>query len=399
MKKVFPILIVGIFILSGLGAGALQNNDMENNMKIDLSQTSTLDRDYTHTVFVEVVTATWCSACPASNSAWHNLYEDGEYDFEYVELVYDKNTRAVPRVNQFNPRFVPTSYWDGGEYLYSGTSTPLFKNNLDKSGSRDVPDLVADLEVIWLGDASVEISYVVENNDGSDYPGRLRIYVIELVSTLWNDFSSKPYYHAFLDFAENKNIDISSGGAISDTFVWDGESEGFPGVTEANLQVILAVFDDEGEQSYSDPPSGNPFMAYYSDECIAAIPGQGVNNPPETPTIDGPREGNVGSMVGYRVSSEDPDEDEVYYWIEWGDGEDTGWLGPFESGDEQKFNHAWDSDGDYTIRVKAKDLEDAESPWETFDVTMPRDRTFNSLLQYIFQRFLRLFPLLGNLFI
>ncbi len=401
MKKLIPILVVGVLALSGLGAVAL-GSDIE---KLDLEtrdyekpSSSTSSMEYTHTVLVEVGTRTTCSSCPASNLAWHSIYGGGNYDFEYTELVYDKNSVANARFSEFNPMWVPTSYWDGGEYVHPGTNYGTFYNYLDLSGSRVVPDLVADLEVEWLGNAKMEINYTVENNEGSNYPGRMRIYIIELESTLWNDYNGNPYYHAFLDFAVNQVINIPAVDSISDTIIWDGVAEGYPGITIDNVQVILSVFDDEGHISYSDPPSGNPFTAYYADETVAALPEGGENNPPETPEIDGPTSGNVGTEYDYTVSTTDPEGDDCYYWIEWcGEGCTSGWMGPYPSGEEQVFSHTWDEQGDFTIKVKAKDTYDAESDWATLEVSMPMNKPFNfnfNLIEWLFERFPNAFPIL-----
>jgi len=403
MKKILPIFVIGVFVLSGLGAGALQIQ----SEKLDLNTIKNLEplissspRDYTHTVLVEVGTATWCSACPASNAAWHNIYGGGNYDFEYTELVYDMNSVASSRFMQFNPKWVPTSYWDGGEYVYPGTNLATYYSYLDSSGSRTVPDLVADLNVTWLGSAQIEITYSVLNNDASAYPGRMRIYVIELESTLWNDYSGNPYYHAFLDFAINQVINIPAGDTISDTLIWDGTAAGYPSITKNNIQVILAVFGDEAHTSYSDPPSGNPFSAYYSDECIAAIPAGGENSPPETPEIDGPTSGKAGVEYNYTLSSTDPDGDDVFYCVDWGD--DTGEVctGPYASGEEVIVSHIWTEQDTYTIKVKAKDTYDAESDWATLEVSMPMNKPFNfnfNPLSWLFERFPNAFPVLRHL--
>jgi len=398
MKKILPFVVIGILVLGGLGAVALESDKKELNSEIlDIEYKSGGSRDYTHTVLVEVGTATWCSSCPASNAAWHSIYGSGNYDFEYIELVDDENSVASARFGQFNPRYVPTSYWDGGENVLPGTSYGTFYNYLDASGSRVVPDLVADLDVLWQGNAKIEITYNVQNNEASNYPGRLRIYVIELESTLWNDFIGNPYYHAFLDFAVNQVIDISAGGSISDTIVWDGSAEGYPNIASDNIQVILAVFDDEAHQSYSDPPSGNPFLAYYSDECIAAIPEVGPNNPPGAPEIDGPAKGEAGVAYDYDFTAIDPDGNDISYYIKWGDGDITEWTTLQTSGTSYSETHVWSEQGTFTIEAKVRDSEDAESGWETFQVTMPRNKvSTNTLFQQILERFPNGFPILGQ---
>jgi len=297
MKKILPIIIVGIFLASGFGATAFQNIKVKpyfENIDFENFSTSRTSRDYTHTVLVEVGTATWCPSCPASNTAWHSIYNGGNYNFEYSELVIDKNSVASSHMNKYNLYWVPTSYFDGGQFVYPGTSYSDFYNYLNSCGSRSVPDLAATLNLVWQDPTKIEIDISIKNNDASAYPGTLRVYIIELESSLWNDNSGNPYYHAFLDFAINENINIPAGGTYEDNIIWDGSLEGYPNIEKENIQVILAVFDDTPHQSYSDPPSGAPFQAYYVDECVAAEPGQGsTNDPPNSPEIEGPTNGFI----------------------------------------------------------------------------------------------------------
>jgi hypothetical protein len=371
MKKILPIVILGILVLSGLGASALQQTPIKPaavTMEQQLIPNPS-PRDYTHTVLVEVGTATWCPSCPQSNSVWHTIYEQGTYDFEYTELVDDKNTDAHARFYEFNPAWVPTSYWDGGMFVYPGTSQSIFTTNLNSAGAREVPDLVATLSAAWLGNAEMQITYSVQNNEGTNYPGKLRIYVQELESR-WNDYSGNPYHHSLIDMAKNIVIDIPAGDAISDSFTWSGSAAGYPDVTMENLQVILAVFDDEAHTGYSDPPSGNPFNAYYSDECIAVLPTGDVNNPPNVPTIDGPATGTQGVSYTYTFSTIDPDGDDVYYCVNWSDGTGEVCTGPFPSGQTVSASHTWAEPGTYLVKVKAHDVYNAESGIGTYEVTI-----------------------------
>jgi len=396
MKKIIPICIIGILLCTEFGAVALPSNDT----KI-IIQNKTEKADYTHTVFVEIGTATWCPDCPASNAAWHSFYGSRKYNFEYTELVSDKNKEANSRFSEFNPKWVPTSYWDGGEYVYPDTNDKTFSSYLNSSGSRVVPDLVSDLSVTWLENTKIKINYSVVNNESSNFLGRLKIYIVELESTLWNDYNGNPYYHAFLNFADNKRIDIPATGMISNTIIWNGTAQGFPGITQDNIQVILAVFGNTSHKSYSDPPSGNSFDAYFADECIAASPVVLVNNPPETPTIDGPTSGNSGTVYTYNISTTDPDGDNVYYCVNCSDDTGEGCLGPFASGEKVTITHMWTEKGTYTINVKARDIYDAQSDWATLTVTMPYSYNKPILqpqfLKLLIQRFPHAFPILRQL--
>jgi len=97
------------------------------------------------------------------------------------------------------------------------------------------------------------------------------------------------------------------------------------------------------------------------------------NDPPLKPQRpSGPTNGEVGVEYTYTSVTTDPDEDQIYYLFEWGDGADSGWIGPYISGDIVSSTHTWDEEDTYEIKVKAKDTEGDESPWsDPLSVTMP----------------------------
>ena len=123
------------------------------------------------------------------------------------------------------------------------------------------------------------------------------------------------------------------------------------------------------------------------------------NNPPDAPIINGPTSGVPGEMYSYTFVSEDPDGDDVYYEIDWGDGTVDPWDGPHESNKKITRSHSWDSQGTFTIMARTKDIHDAISGWGTLDVTMPRNRAIN--INYLFLKFLgnhpNMFPILRYL--
>ena len=91
------------------------------------------------------------------------------------------------------------------------------------------------------------------------------------------------------------------------------------------------------------------------------------NHPPETPTLTGRQNGKNGTAYSYTFSATDPDGDDVYYYLNWGDdywfGGAVGWIGPYKSGQEITLEKTWVEKGNYTVRVKAKDQYDAKSDW------------------------------------
>jgi len=119
------------------------------------------------------------------------------------------------------------------------------------------------------------------------------------------------------------------------------------------------------------------------------------NDPPNTPDIDGPTNGAAGTSYEYIFTTTDPDDHDVYYYIEWGDDEIEDWIGPYESGEELTISHTWAEQGVFTIRAKAKDIYDAESDWGTLEVTMPvnynlNQQSTNPLFFQILQRLLNI---------
>lgn len=97
-----------------------------------------------------------------------------------------------------------------------------------------------------------------------------------------------------------------------------------------------------------------------------------TNTPPDTPSRpSGPTTGRTGTSYTYTSSTTD-DTGPVYYRFDWGDGTDSGWLGPYDPGAVAAADYTWSSDGNYSIRVRAKDGEDAESDWsDPLVVSMP----------------------------
>ena len=88
------------------------------------------------------------------------------------------------------------------------------------------------------------------------------------------------------------------------------------------------------------------------------------NHPPLTPDIpSGPQNIMIKEIHTYTACTIDPDGDNIYYLFDWGDGTTSGWLGPYNSGEEVQVNHSWTKRGTYKVKVKAKDINGAESDW------------------------------------
>jgi hypothetical protein len=89
------------------------------------------------------------------------------------------------------------------------------------------------------------------------------------------------------------------------------------------------------------------------------------NPPPNKPNINGPSFGKTGILYAYSLISEDPDDEDVFYEIDWDDGSVEPWDGPFESNTFVIKNHTWEESGIYFIRGRAKDVNGTISEWVT----------------------------------
>ncbi len=117
-----------------------------------------------------------------------------------------------------------------------------------------------------------------------------------------------------------------------------------------------------------------------------------IDNAPNTPTLTGTIEGKPGQLYTYTASTADVDGDPIYYWFDWNDGTNTGWLGPIPPGALMLANHSWSKKGTYEVKVKAKDIFNMETSWATLDVTIPKSTVFDGSF---FQAFLEKHPLLS----
>jgi hypothetical protein len=98
----------------------------------------------------------------------------------------------------------------------------------------------------------------------------------------------------------------------------------------------------------------------------------------------------------YTSSTVDPDSDKVYLLFDWGDGNSTGWLGPYLSGEKIKAYHIWKENGTFEIKVKAKDVNGTQSQWsDSLSVKVFRRIEIE---KQIFLRFLNIFPNLKRFF-
>lgn len=126
---------------------------------------------------------------------------------------------------------------------------------------------------------------------------------------------------------------------------------------------------------------------------------QGVNNsgrPNKPSTPVGETSGKPRIEYSYQSTAIDPNNDTLYYLFNWGDGTDSGWLGPVNSGVVYQAKHTWQKKGTYVVKTRVKDSNGLVSSWsDPLAVTMPLNSQVvtKPFLRWFFERFPWAFPL------
>jgi predicted acyl esterase len=125
--------------------------------------------------------------------------------------------------------------------------------------------------------------------------------------------------------------------------------------------------------------------------CIY-LPRYTGNYAPLKPRISGPTKGEPGLEYTFTFNVTDPENEDYSLFIDWGDGTNSSWLGPFPSGHVETLTHSWSTKKIFAIKAKAKDINGAVSDWGTHNINIP----FESIIKNPFLlRLLERFPLLS----
>ncbi len=80
------------------------------------------------------------------------------------------------------------------------------------------------------------------------------------------------------------------------------------------------------------------------------------NCSPDQPSLSGPNLGNINTPYTFYTRTNDTNQDDIFYQFDWGDGNTSGWLGPYQSNQTISATHSWVQQGGYHVQVQAKDI-------------------------------------------
>jgi hypothetical protein len=144
--------------------------------------------------------------------------------------------------------------------------------------------------------------------------------------------------------------------------------------------------------------STNSYGAGFLDALLIKIAGE--NQPPGTPTINGPNSGPSKKALNFIFNSVDTDGDDVRFHIDWGDRFHIDWgdgdsesTSYVPSGTDKSAGHIWSVTGTFVITASAEDTFGNLGPSTTFSVVIPRNKaTKKVLLQRLMDIFFVFFP-------
>jgi len=325
-----------------------------------------------------------------------------EYDMS-ITLISGGYTAFSIEVKRMDIVVIDDDY--EGEYTLelSGYLSKFVFNNLDYSpnasyvsGNAHIDKSTLSMKSfeLFLSGNSPKINFDVVLNMGFDPKLDFLDFPIILNENQWNIATNMditingnikffginiPVEKEFLDLLINDNLSTSLKEVIN---VEAGEFESFR---------ISGEFGDSSNLWYS-PEIGyltkvditKEFPLGFNFDCNLELLSTNFNHPedngaPNIPVIIGPDEGQKGEEYEYKVTTTDPENEQIYYKIDWGDGTCSDWIGLNTSGEEVITKHTWTSDATFNIRAKAKDVNGYQTAWsDPLPVTMPVSQSYAS---------------------
>jgi hypothetical protein len=348
-----------------------------------------------------------------------------------IYLWHDKSTDAILMPSEYNPEWAWGFYYDGQSILETGPAlAPSMAAGADRmymimereNETAGRTDLAFKATVTDLDPESDTFLYTLGGGPG-DMDKYADIEVWPWQQYLIED-ATDPYIVAS---GSNVAVFYMQGGSVYCKYsddsgdTWDisevAQSAGYPAawmsgdviscvyVQDGNLFKIMS---SDGGATWGTPEQVNDVAGTVvaesrtADIDIGGIAWTDSRNGkfdiyfeaierqyplrPERP--DGPEEVKAGTEAEYTTTTTDPQDDDVYYMWDWGDGNMSDWLGPFNSGDTASATYTWEIRGNYEIKVKAKDEHGNENPdWsDSLLISVPKD---NAVSTPTFREFLR----------
>jgi hypothetical protein len=154
---------------------------------------------------------------------------------------------------------------------------------------------------------------------------------------------------------------------------------------------------DKEDDGVGDDPYNFSFGKDYCPFMEESNWDNGLNHLPILPIIIGPSTGKTNTPYSFNFETADPNADNVYIYVDMGDGAYSNWEGPFASHDIKNLLYYYEQAGVYTIKARARDEHGVETDLIKFIVIITKDRAINIPFYQIFKIMITFFKTLRNL--
>jgi parallel beta-helix repeat protein len=314
------------------------------------------------------------------SAEYNTIIDCDTYDNDYGFYLYDSSNNSISNCKSYdngdgayiggtssnNNLLVCDIYnnTDYGIYLRSTTSNNTIYHNNVVTNTQNAYDTGSNtwdngypsggnywsdyIGVDGDGDGIGDTSYNITGGANQDrYPLMYR----------WGE--NPPVARYDYQVAENRLVTFNASASYDRdgtivSYEWD-----FDDGTNATGMVV--------NHTYSELGTYNVLLTVTDDDNYEGEKTEAVyigNDPPELPDQpSGPFEGWTGVEYSFSTRTTDPNDDQVSYKFSWGDGNESIWFGPYDSGEIVEASYTWTGEGYYLVMVKAKDVFNAESGW------------------------------------
>ena len=349
-------------------------------------------------------------------------YRGSAYIFKWTGIVWSQQEKIVAADGEADDYFgvsvsingeytIVGSYYDDNSNGNDTGSAYIFKRT-GTVWSQEAKLTAADGEADDYFGVSVSIDeeYAIVGAFGDDgYRGSA--YIFKWTGTTWSQQEKIVAADGEADDHFGVSTSISKDYVVIGAFYDDSETG-----SAYIFKRSGSCWSQEDKLVAWDDTSGDRFGCFVSISGLSAIIGayyddnnngngagsayifNRLNGPPDPPDINGPASGKVRTSYSYSSSTTDPDGDSISYLFDWGDGTNSGWLGPYASGVIVNASHIWSNNGSYYIKVKALDELGSESDWsDPLSINMPQNKAINQVFFQLLEKLMQQFPLLARL--
>lgn len=308
-------------------------------------------------------------------NGWHNIV--GTYDGNYLKLYID----GICKGNE-------SASWNGVDtdcYIGYDIVDGYFNGSIDEVSIWN--RTLSDTEISHIYDQHYGVTMDSFTVQGSDSVGISVVNHTDLTNFIIKDHETGVKIDDVFDVRVSANFSNCNSGIEIKNCSFDEYNKIHLvdcNFAEMSNGVFLNSSDYVGVyRNYMDC-TGIPMQINNCDiNKINVVSSTSKDNvAPDTPSLSGSLVGERNTTYIYSAITNDTDDDQLWYYFDWGDGTNSSWIGPYHSGEQLSQSHTWLKKGIYTIKCKVKDIYNVESDWGILKVSMPRNKLFTNTYFY-----------------